>query len=74
MASIVLRLRLVTGDRIDVKYEEAETPGEAAVLENAIKELSDPSGTIRARHGDRMIVIYGRGVATIEVEPRGAVL
>jgi hypothetical protein len=74
MARIVLRVRLVTGDRLDVTYEESETSQEAAVLENAISTLSDPSGVLRARHGDRAVVIFGRGVAAIEVEPRGAVL
>jgi hypothetical protein len=74
MASIVLRVRLLTGDRLDVTYEEAETGQQTAVVENAISVLSDPSGVLRARHGDREVVIFGRGVAAIEVEPRGAVL
>jgi hypothetical protein len=29
---------------------------------------------IRATHGDRIVVLYGRGVAAIEIAPRGAVL
>lgn len=74
MASIVLRVRLMAGDRIDVTYEEPDTPTTSAVLENAITELREPSGMIRAKHGDRVVVIYGRAVATIEMEPRGAVL
>lgn len=74
MARIVLRVRLVTGDRLDVTYEESETGQESAVIENAISVLSDPSGVLRAQHGDREVVIFGRGVAAIEVEPRGAVL
>jgi hypothetical protein len=74
MARIVLRVRLVTGDRLDVTYEETETSQEAAVIENAISALSDASGVLRAQHGDRPVVIFGRGVAAIEIEPRGAVL
>jgi hypothetical protein len=29
---------------------------------------------LRTQHGDRLVVLYGRGVAAIEVAPRGAVL
>jgi len=32
------------------------------------------SGVLRCRHGDRDLVLYARGVAAIEVAPRGAVL
>jgi hypothetical protein len=74
MAHIVLRVRLVSGDRLDVTYEEGETGQDGALLENAISVLSEPSGVLRARHGDREVVIFGRGVAAIEVQPRGAVL
>ena len=28
----------------------------------------------RRRHGDRLLILYGRGVAALEVAPRGAVL
>jgi hypothetical protein len=66
--------RPLNGDRLDVTYEEGETGQPTAVIENAISVLSDPSGALRARHGDREVVIFGRGVAAIEIEPRGAVL
>jgi hypothetical protein len=29
---------------------------------------------LRCKHGDRLVVLYGRGVAAIEVAPRGAVV
>jgi hypothetical protein len=29
---------------------------------------------LRTRHGGRLMVLYGRGVAAVEVAPRGAVL
>ncbi len=74
MASIVLRVRLMTGDRLDVTYEEADTGDVADVVAHAVAALADSSGIIRAKHGDRVVVLYGRGVAAIEVEPRGAVL
>ena len=74
MTSIVLRVRLMAGDRLDVTYDESETPEAADVVEHAVTALAGPAGMIRAKHGDRVVVIYGRGVAAIEVEPRGAVL
>jgi len=73
MAEIVLRVRLVSGEHLDVTYEEdGGTPDE--VVDQAISVLADGNGLLRCRHGDRLIVLYGRGVATLEVAPRGAVL
>jgi hypothetical protein len=74
MASIVLRVRLIAGDRLDVSYEDDAAANPAEALEHAVAALGEPSGMIRVRHGDRVIVLYARGVAAIEVEPRGAVL
>jgi hypothetical protein len=74
MAEIVLRVRLVGGDHLDVGYEEADTADADEVAEHAVSALAEDSGLLRARHGDRLIVLFGRGVAAIEVAPRGAVL
>lgn len=74
MADIVLRVRLVGGDRLDVTYDEPETVDPAQVVDHVIATLAQDSGVLRSRHGDRMVVLYGRGVAAIEVAPRGAVL
>jgi hypothetical protein len=74
MAKVVLRIRLMAGDRLDVTYEEADMPNADDVAERAITALADDSGIIRVRHGDRLVVLYGRGVAALEVAPRGAVL
>ncbi len=73
MAEIVLRVRLVGGERLDVTYEEAGgAPDET--MDHAISALAEVNGALRCRHGDRLIVLYSRGVATVEVAPRGAVL
>ena len=74
MAKIVLRVRLVDGDRLDVTYDEPGTVEPEQVIENIIATLAVDSGVLRSRHGDRLVVLYGRGVAALEVEPRGAVL
>jgi hypothetical protein len=73
MAEIVLRVRLIGGERLDVTYEEnGGTPEEVA--DRVISTLAEGNGLLRCRHGGRLIVLYGRGVATLEVAPRGAVL
>jgi len=73
MAEIVLRIRLIAGERLDVTYEEdGGAPGESA--DQAISTLAEQNGVLRCRHGDRLIVLYGRGIATLEIAPRGAVL
>jgi hypothetical protein len=73
MAEIVLRVRLLSGDQLDVRYEEPAAD-ESEVVQRAIETLADASGVLRTRHGDRLIVLFGRGVAAVEVGPRGAVL
>ena len=74
MASIVLRVRLMGGDHMDVTYEDPNLPSEAAIIENAVSILSEDSGVLRCKHGDRLLVLYGRGVLAFEVSPRGAVI
>lgn len=74
MAEIVLRVRLVGGDHLDVSYDEPGTAGAEEVTEHVISALAQNSGVLRVRHGDRLVVLFGRGVAAIEVTPRGAVL
>jgi len=43
-------------------------------VDRVVSILAKDDGVLRCRHGDRLIVLYGRGVATVEVAPRGAVL
>lgn len=72
MAEIVLRVRLVGGDHLDVVYEAADPSEE--VVRDIISTLATDGGALHCKHGDRLIVLFGRGVATVEVAPRGAVL
>jgi hypothetical protein len=74
MATVVLRVRLVGGDHIDVTYEGPESTDENQVVDHVVGTLAQDSGMLRTRHGDRLVVLYGRGVAAVEVAPRGAVL
>jgi hypothetical protein len=73
MTEIVLRVRLIGGEHLDVTYEEdGGTPDE--IVDRVISALAEDNGVLRCRHGDRLIVLYSRGIATVEVAPRGAVL
>lgn len=74
MARVVLRVRLVGGERLDITYEDHGATDEAEAVEHIIATLSNDSGALRAEHGDRLVVLYGRGVAALEVAPRGAVV
>jgi hypothetical protein len=73
MAEIVLRVRLMGGDHMDVTYEDPDVD-EAAVIEHVVEVFAQASGALRARHGDRIVVLYGRAVAAVEISPRGAIL
>ena len=73
MTEIVLRVRLIGGEHLDVTYEEeGGTPEE--IVDRVISALAEDTGILRCRHGGRLIVLYGRGIATLEIAPRGAVL
>lgn len=74
MATTVLRVKLLSGDRMDVTYEEPDVGDEEELVESLISTLAEDSGVLRTKHGDRLVVLYGRGVAAIEMAPRGAVL
>ncbi|MFD3405308.1 hypothetical protein ACFWUU_31785 [Kribbella sp. NPDC058693] len=73
MASIVLRVRLISGDQLDVTYEESGATDDD-VVDRAVAALAGNTGMLRCRHGDRLLVLYARGVAGLEIAPRGAVL
>jgi hypothetical protein len=74
MATVVLRVRLMDGDRMDVTFEDPAADTEEEVIDTVILKLAQDSGLLRCRHGDRLVVLYGRGIAALEVAPRGAVL
>jgi hypothetical protein len=74
MATIVLRVRLIGGDHIDLTYEQPDAVDDDELVEHVISTFAQDSGVLRTKHGDRLVVLYGRGVAAIEVAPRGAVL
>jgi hypothetical protein len=73
MAEIVLRVRLMSGEHLDVTYGEDGVSSDQ-IVERVAEILAEDSGVLHCRHGDRLIVVYGRGVASFEVAPRGAVL
>ncbi|MFV2113737.1 hypothetical protein ACFHW0_15555 [Micromonospora sp. LOL_025] len=74
MATTVLRVRLIGGDRMDITYDRPDVSDEDELVDHVISTLAQDSGVLRTKHGDRLVLLYGRGVAAIEVAPRGAVL
>ncbi|MEU1395032.1 hypothetical protein ABZ403_03045 [Micromonospora zamorensis] len=74
MATTVLRVRLIGGERMDITYDDPDVVDEEVLVEHVITMLANDAGMLRTRHGDRLVVLYGRGVAAIEVAPRGAVV
>jgi hypothetical protein len=70
MEGIVLRVRLTSGDSMDVTCEDRDAASEGEVIDHVVATLSGASGVLRCRH----VVLYARGVAAVEVAPRGAVL
>ncbi|TDC48423.1 hypothetical protein E1212_21165 [Jiangella ureilytica] len=69
----VLRVKFIGGAHVDVIVDEPDV-SEDELVEHAIAALSHDDGVLRARHGDRLVVVFARGVAALEVAPRGAVL
>jgi hypothetical protein len=75
MATIVLRARLVGGQQhTDLTYEDPEQVDENVIIDQVIQVLSTETGVLRCRHGERLVALFARGVASIEVSPRGAIL
>ena len=74
MAAIVLRVRLISGENMDVTFDQPDAADEKAVVDHIVATLAEPTGVLRCRHGDRLLVLYSRGVAAVEVAPRGAVI
>ncbi|MEU4559410.1 hypothetical protein AB0F72_13575 [Actinoplanes sp. NPDC023936] len=74
MATTVLRVRLIGGDRMDITYERPDVSDQDELIAHVVATLSEDAGALHGRHGERLVVLYGRGVAAIEVAPRGPVL
>ena len=74
MSAIELRVRFVSGSFTDVSYQSAEVGEHRDVMEEVVSTLAQDTGTLSCRHGDRILVLFGRGVAALEASPRGAVL
>jgi hypothetical protein len=74
MEGLVLPVRLISGDSMDVTYEDRDASSEDEAIDHVVSPLAEDSGVLRCRHGDRLLVLYARGIAAVEVAPRGAVL
>ena len=52
MTDVVLRVRLTSGDHLDVTYEEPDSVRDDEVIEHAVSVLGEADGVLRCRHGD----------------------
>jgi hypothetical protein len=74
MPTVVIRVRFTSGDHIDVTYQHDEPVDEQEVIDHIVSTLALDAGVLRCTHGGRLVVLFGRAVASIELSPRGAVL
>jgi hypothetical protein len=59
MIEIVLHVRLVGGEHLDITYDEPGTENVDEVVEHVISTLAQDSGVLHTRHGDRLVALYG---------------
>lgn len=74
MSNVVLRVKLVGSGQLDVVHDYAQIDDRTLLTEEAVSALTDPLAALRAGHGDRLMLLLGRGVGAVELAPRGAVL
>ncbi|WP_017935699.1 hypothetical protein [Nocardioides sp. Iso805N] len=74
MTDIVIRVRFTSGDHTDVLYEDPEASDEDVAFEHVVLALASDANVLRCKHGDRLLVLFARGIASIELAPRGAIL
>jgi len=61
-----------SGDHTDVRFEDAELTDEDEIIEKIVSTLAAGRGVLRCRRGDRLLVLFARGVASVEIAaPRG---
>lgn len=56
MAEIVLRVRLIGGDHVDVTCGDRDTALDE-LAQHVISTLAEDGGSLRCKHGDRLIVL-----------------
>ena len=54
MVDVVLRVRLVSGDQVDVTYEEPDAVDDNQLIEHMLSTLAQDAGTLRRIHGGQL--------------------
>ena len=62
MPSIVMRVRLTSGEHTDVHYEDRDAKDEAELVDRVLSVLSTDSGVLRCSHGDRLVMLFARAL------------
>jgi hypothetical protein len=69
MATVAVLVHLVGGNLMEVTYEGPDHADADQIVDHVVSVLAQDSGVLHARHAGRAVVLYGRGVAAIEVPP-----
>jgi hypothetical protein len=67
MTTIAFSVLLVGGDRADVTYEGPDHADADRVIEHVVSTLARDSGAVHCRRDSRLVVLFGRGVAAVEI-------
>jgi hypothetical protein len=67
MTSIAFSVHLVGGGHMNVTYDGPDRADASRVIEHVVSTLTQDAGVVHCRHGERLIVLFGRGVAAVEV-------
>jgi hypothetical protein len=67
MTTVAFAVHLVGGDRLEVTYDGPDHADAGRVIDHVVATLAQDGGVVRCRHDGRLIVLFGRAVAAIEV-------
>jgi len=71
MATIAFSVYLIGGDRVEVTYDGPDHADAGRVIEHVVATLAQEAGVVHCRHAERLFVLFGRGVAAVEVTEPG---
>jgi hypothetical protein len=67
MTNIAFSVHLVGGGHVAVTYDGPDRADASQVIEHVVSTLAQDTGVVRCRVGEQLIVLFGRGVAAVEV-------
>ena len=67
MTTIAFSVHLIGGDRLEVTYDGPDRADAGRVIEHVTSTLAQDAGVVHCRDGERLVVLFGRGVAAVKV-------